>query len=107
VAYLSFCPRCHCLNIHNKPTSIYEVPTSYADHFGDRQVKDFPISFDVVLVPNLDKGANRGVGFELVTRFLAIGYSVYGTYRADTREDGSVQQVDSQFFLTVLHNLIL
>lgn len=50
---------------------------------------------NTVLFSNWDTGANRGVGFELVTRFLAMGYSVYGTYRPDTRDDRSVQQVES------------
>ncbi|KAH7406366.1 hypothetical protein DE146DRAFT_389384 [Phaeosphaeria sp. MPI-PUGE-AT-0046c] len=38
-------------------------------------------------------GANRGVGFELATRFLAMGYSVHGTYRPETHDDRSVQQL--------------
>ncbi|KAK5656993.1 hypothetical protein OQA88_3516 [Cercophora sp. LCS_1] len=35
-------------------------------------------------------GANRGIGFELATRFLAKGYKVHGTYRPETRDDDSV-----------------
>jgi NAD(P)-dependent dehydrogenase (short-subunit alcohol dehydrogenase family) len=61
---------------------------------------------DNVLVPNPDKGANRGVGFELATRFLAMGYSVHGTYRHETHDDPSVQQVES-IITTYLHKLIL
>ncbi|KAF2114212.1 hypothetical protein BDV96DRAFT_577765 [Lophiotrema nucula] len=38
-------------------------------------------------------GANRGVGFELATRFLAKGYMVYGTYRSETVDDVSVQKL--------------
>lgn len=60
---------------------------------------------NTILFSNLDTGANRGVGFELVTRFLAMGYSVFGTYRPDTRDDRSVQQVDSKR-ATSLHELI-
>jgi NAD(P)-dependent dehydrogenase (short-subunit alcohol dehydrogenase family) len=40
-------------------------------------------------------GANRGVGFQLVSRFLKLDYSVYGTFRPQTREDSSVAEVSS------------
>lgn len=39
-------------------------------------------------------GANRGIGFELATRFLTKGYTVYGTYRSKSRADCSVQQLE-------------
>jgi NAD(P)-dependent dehydrogenase (short-subunit alcohol dehydrogenase family) len=58
-----------------------------------------------VPVSNRNTGANRGVGFELVARFLAMGYSVYGTYRPDTRDDRSIQQVESMR-VKDLHELI-
>lgn len=38
-------------------------------------------------------GANRGIGFQLATRFLKLGYSVHGTYRPQTREDESVAEL--------------
>jgi nucleoside-diphosphate-sugar epimerase len=45
-------------------------------------------------------GANRGIGFELTTRFLERGYIVYGTFRPQTREDPSV--ADASFFPALL-----
>lgn len=38
-------------------------------------------------------GANRGIGFQLATRFLAKGFNAYGTYRPETRDDPSVKTV--------------
>jgi hypothetical protein len=45
---------------------------------------------------NLTAGANRGIGFQLATRFLEGGYAVYGTFRPQTRADPSV--VDARPF---------
>ncbi|KAK0712712.1 hypothetical protein B0T26DRAFT_741712 [Lasiosphaeria miniovina] len=38
-------------------------------------------------------GANRGIGFELATRFVKKGYNVWGTYRPQTRGDSSVSDL--------------
>ncbi|KAI3332070.1 NAD(P)-binding protein [Xylariaceae sp. AK1471] len=35
-------------------------------------------------------GANRGIGFELATRFRGLGYHVCGTYRPQTKNDSTV-----------------
>lgn len=37
-------------------------------------------------------GANRGIGYQLATRFLGNGYTVYGTVRPETRADPSVAE---------------
>ncbi|KAK0701369.1 hypothetical protein B0T21DRAFT_417206 [Apiosordaria backusii] len=46
-------------------------------------------------------GANRGIGFELATRFLKRGYKVFGTYRPQTKEDVSVAELKSTGVQTI------
>ncbi|KAI1504037.1 NAD(P)-binding protein [Biscogniauxia marginata] len=51
-------------------------------------VKQMASSKTILLV-----GANRGIGFQLASRFKNLGYKVYGTYRPQTKADPSVDEL--------------
>ncbi|KAK3935297.1 NAD(P)-binding protein [Diplogelasinospora grovesii] len=46
-------------------------------------------------------GANRGIGLELATRFQEKGYTVFGSYRPQTREDTSILQLKTRGVNTI------
>jgi NAD(P)-dependent dehydrogenase (short-subunit alcohol dehydrogenase family) len=59
----------------------------------DAQLQSKARSPNCVMIADNYAGANRGIGFELATRFLNKGFEVFGTYRPQTRQDSSVTDV--------------
>jgi NAD(P)-dependent dehydrogenase (short-subunit alcohol dehydrogenase family) len=58
-----------------------------------REFKTSKVPFDDGGTLTLALGANRGIGFQLSTRFVQLGYAVYGTFRPQTKDDKSVEDV--------------
>ncbi|PPQ82819.1 hypothetical protein CVT25_009197 [Psilocybe cyanescens] len=55
-----------------------------------------PQSYSIFII-----GANRGIGFELATRLLEKGHKVYGSYRAQSRDNSAVVELQRRGMKTV------